>query len=73
LAVLFLRIVFYPKKIIPNQSIHQLLFPQPGRLNISEKIEAQMISRRTALWILGIGVAFGIGMQAAVLPPPISC
>jgi hypothetical protein len=31
-----------------------------------EKIEAQMISRRTAFWILGMA-AFGMGMPAAVL------
>jgi hypothetical protein len=67
MAVLSLRIFFHPKNIIPKQSTSQLLSPQPGRLNISKKIEAQMMSRRPGLWILGIGVAFGIGTQAAVL------
>ena len=31
-----------------------------------EKIEAEMISRRTTFWILGMA-AFGMGMPAAVL------
>jgi hypothetical protein len=34
---------------------------------MSEKVEAQMISRRTAFWILGAGAAFGMGTPAAVL------
>jgi len=34
---------------------------------MSEKAEAQMISRRTAFWILGTGAALGMGMPVAVL------
>ena len=34
---------------------------------MSEKIEAAMLSRRRALWILGVGAPFGLGMSAAVL------
>jgi len=36
---------------------------------MSEKIEAQMISRRTAFRILGVA-AFGMGMPAVVLTAP---
>jgi hypothetical protein len=34
---------------------------------MSERIEAEMISRRAAFWLLGAGAAFGFGMPAAVL------
>jgi hypothetical protein len=37
---------------------------------MSEKIEAEMISRRRAFWILGLGAAFGAGMPAAVAQTP---
>ena len=35
-----------------------------------EKIQAAMVSRRRAFWILGLGAAFGMGMPAAVLTAP---
>ena len=44
-----------------------LYFLQSGRLSMNEKIEARMISRRSAFWIFG-GVALGVGIPAAVLP-----
>ena len=31
------------------------------------KIEAEMVSRRRAFWLLGVGAAFGMGMPAAVV------
>jgi hypothetical protein len=34
---------------------------------MSEKIGTEMISRRRAFWILGLGAALGLGMPAAVL------
>jgi len=34
---------------------------------MNEKIESAMLSRRRALWILGVGAPFGLGMPAAVL------
>ena len=37
---------------------------------MSEKIETEMISRRWAFWILGLGAAFGVGMPAAVAQTP---
>jgi hypothetical protein len=34
---------------------------------MSEKIEAEMISRRRAFWILGVGAAVGMGVPAATV------
>ena len=34
---------------------------------MSEKIKAAMISRRRALWLLGVAAPFGLGMPAVVL------
>ena len=34
---------------------------------MSEKIEAGMISRRRAFWMLGVGAAVGMGIPAAVV------
>jgi hypothetical protein len=48
-------------------SIDLLVFTQLGRLNMSEKTGADMISRRRILGVLGAGVAFGVGTPAAVL------
>jgi hypothetical protein len=40
---------------------------EPRSLNMIEKLEAEMISRRRAFWILGVGAALGVGMPAAML------
>jgi hypothetical protein len=57
--------------LLPKNNIRQpigaLVFLQPGRLNMTEQIEAQMISRRAALGILGLAAALGAGMTATVL------
>ena len=34
---------------------------------MSEKVGAEIISRRRAFWLLGVGAAFGLAMPAAVL------
>src|SRR5262245_1229898 len=49
------------------QSIDLLVFARLGRPNMSERTGADMISRRRMLGFLGTGVAFGMGMPAAVL------
>jgi hypothetical protein len=45
---------------------HGYVQPQEG-LNMSAKIEAEIISRRRAFWVLGLGAAFGLGIPAVVL------
>jgi len=59
-------IAFIPKDEI-TQAIDLLIIAQARRLNMGETIEAEIISRRRAFWILGAGMAFGMGMPAAVL------
>jgi hypothetical protein len=65
------RIMLKVSALLPKNNIRQpigaLVFLQPGRLNMTEQIEAQMISRRAALGILGLAAALGAGMTATVL------
>lgn len=58
--------LYLPKHNIP-QAIGLLILSEAGSLSMSKKIETVVISRRRAFWILGAGMALGVGTPAAVL------